>query len=585
VIDQPDRSAASKLHKFRMSDPAKESGKTQSVQLAAVLGSYWPLVFGRLGERAVAYVDAGVQKAAAHQIFDPTGVARFVNLCCAFGPNFEDKSENEWALAVLADERLGEWVKVHQLVVRSVGAFARRSADDQVILKALQQADTALLDAADALQNGSDADSGNLPRVACDIDAFEIRMLDFEWRHQYQNVGGVWQFVAVSGIEASFRLGADRLMPQQISILSRAASSGSSAGVQVRMVMHAHCDQDHHPRLRHIGTHGLSRWNGHLAKSVSWPVDVPAKTATTQAAEITLVEETFPAAGLLFADSCGLRDQGLPVGPLQTRLCAYPADQSLFTMSRKSSLEVSWPKTHQAIVDFESEPTLCRFERDGVAISTKNWVKGFQSSLQQNLSLGFSGLFSAWQARSESSAMRIAVSLLAGETALTWGWREGDNGIASKPVMRLLAEIDVRNQFQIELTGEIKLSDTRTRVKLKTQGEVPMKHSILREKETPGLIDALLPLNTRWQSKFEIEFEPFGSEVASMWHSVGAVSGTLNGEVGLRPKLTGSGWQWYARMNIAPVSVPVTVHDPLLGKTQQIVQLLPAVALVDWSFG
>jgi hypothetical protein len=568
-----------------MSEPLKSEVKTQFAQLAPLLADYWPVVFARLGERAGAYVDAAAKKAASHQIFGNTGVARFVNLCCAFGPNFEDKSENEWALALLADERLSEWIKVHQLVVRSVEALKRRSAEGQVTLKALVLADTVLLDAADAVQKSDDQSAGNLPRVACDIDAFEIRMLNFEWRRQYQNVGGLWQFVEVPGIEATFRLGVDRLLPQQISILTRAGLSEPGAGIQIRMVMHAHCDQDHHPRLSHLGTHGLAHWNGHLAKSVSWPVTTPAKSVADQTSEIILVEETFPDAGLLMAASCGLRDQGLPVGSLQTRLCAYPADQSLFTMTRKPNQEVSWPKPRQAAVEFENEPTLCRFERDGVAIPTKDWVQGFKLSLQHHLNLGFDKLFSEWQARIENPSMRTAVSLLAGQTALTWGWREGERGIASKPVLRLLAELDVRNMIFIELAGEIGLADTRTHVRLKIQGEIPVKRSVVREKETPGLIDVLLPLTERWQMNFEIEFEPFGSESASMWHSVGPVGGHLNGEVGLRPKLTGSGWQWFARLNMGALSVPVVVHDPLLGQTQQTVQLLPAVALLDWSFG
>jgi hypothetical protein len=70
-----------------MSELSKSIGKTQAAQLVTLLADYWPAVFARLGERAGAYVEAAAQKAASHQIFGNTGVARFVNLCCAFGPS------------------------------------------------------------------------------------------------------------------------------------------------------------------------------------------------------------------------------------------------------------------------------------------------------------------------------------------------------------------------------------------------------------------------------------------------------------------------------------------------------------------
>ena len=78
----------------------------------------WAELRGRLGGQLGEFVDVVARNAASHQIADDVSVARFLNLCCAFGPNFERKPENEWALALLADERLEERVKLHQLVVK-----------------------------------------------------------------------------------------------------------------------------------------------------------------------------------------------------------------------------------------------------------------------------------------------------------------------------------------------------------------------------------------------------------------------------------------------------------------------------------
>jgi hypothetical protein len=112
-----------------------------------------------------------------------------------------------------------------------------------------------------------------------------------------------------------------------------------------------------------------------------------------------------------------------------------------------------------------------------------------------------------------------------------------------------------------------------------------MKKIFAREKIVPALMDVLLQKTVRWQMPFQLEFDPIAVDDASLWSETGPCTGTLSGEVGLRPRQSGSGWQWYAQMSTDPVSVPLCIVDPVIGQTHQTLSLLPGVCLLDWSLG
>ena len=539
----------------------------------------------RLGGRATDYVEAAVKKAVTHKITADAGVARFVNLCCALGPNFEEKPENEWALALLSDDRLDEWVKVHQLVVRATGELTRRPQVGKGSPAQLLQADRALLDIEDAHQHAIAADAVTPARTACDIDTFEIRLLDVEWRREYRKVGSAWQLAAVQAFESTVRMGSGKPSVPVVCVLTSSSKQSSPARLQIRLATQFQCSQDRHPLASFAGSHGLWQWRGHHAKAVSWQVfALPRRIAPTS--EIPLAEETAPDTSLLTAASCGLRDEGVPTGTVQTYVWAYPAEQFLFSMLRKAGKELTWPRAPEAAAGaLALGTTTCRYERDGVALTSIDWAKGFQEGLQQAIDSGLEKMFVAWQGEAQNASMQTTCALLTGTTTLAWGWREGAGGLAGRPLMRVVGEFNVNHVIDIELTGEITMGVSRTRVRLTVRGNVPMNHQIARENEAPRLLEVLLPLASSLKLDFKVDFEPFAVEDAAMWSLIGAATGSLTGEIGLRPKLTSGGWQWYARMASEAVSVPICLFDPLLGQTHRTVQLLPAVNLLDWSYG
>ena len=479
-----------------------------------------------------------------------------------------------------------EWVRLHQLVVRSAAVLGRKPDDGRQFAAQFLRADAALIDIMDTQLRALDAEAALFPRAACDIEAVDIRVLEVDWRREYQLQSGVWQLVPVQNAPTQVRIVSGQPAPTQICVMTRTPGEAPLARLQIRQLLHSRCNQDTHPQLSHAGAHGLSVWLGHMAQSVSWVV--PALPAASRAAEagLVLIEETFPDITQLRMTTCGLRDEGIPFGVLQTYIYAYQAHQYFFTWNREPSDELSWPRAIDRAEGNLQGRTKCRAERDGRPIPCSDWEHGFDVSLNNAVVSGLDRLFSAWQQTTQVAAMKSTMSLLNGHAALTWGWREGAQGLVGLPFMRLAGELDLNNLISLELSGEVTVGETRTRVRLFVQGECPARQILKRESELPGLFEVLSELTMRWKLKFQLEFDPLAVETASLWCEAGPCSGSLNGEIGLRPKISGgSGWQWFVRLHTDAVSVPIGICDPVLGLTFKTVPLLPSMDLLNWSIG
>lgn len=553
--------------------------------------AHWPELGVRLADKLAAFVDLAIANAGAHGLVQKASVARFLNLCCAFGPHFERRPENEWALAILADDRLGEWVKLHQLVVRGATELKRRgaegnAADGRSASDQLLRSDRALLAAIDAEARADNSDAAPLAQLACDLEAVDIRLLEVDWRREYLIHDGAWQRVAITDPALSIRIGPGGPAPSLVCVLTRTPAAGVAARLQVRLLTHAVCNQDRHPQVVFAGEDGLSSWTGHNARAVSWHVYCHAAQPCINGLDVVLVEETVPRTSLLQATACGLRDEGVPVGPMQTFVWAYPADQWLFVWEREAAVQQHWPQPANVAPARPAAPTRCRIERDGVAVPSTRWARAFHDTLDPQLVEGFEALFAAWQEVTTDASMTVTAGLLTGHAALSWGWREGTQGLSGGPLMRVLTDVDLVNSIELLLAGEIAIGVTRTRIRLIVQGSAPMKQQLARERAVPTLLESLLPVVGRWRFAYRVEFDPVAVEQGALWSEAGPCVGALVGEAGLRPRTTGgSGWQWYARLDSEALAIPVCLHDPVLGQTRSTLALLPAVRLLDWSLG
>lgn len=546
----------------------------------------WPDLHARLGEQLDAFVALAANNATTHQIDKGDATLRFVNLCCAFGANFERRPENEWALAILADERLGSWVKLHQLVVQGATALKRRASSGAAASDQLLHADRTLLATLDQESFADNSEAVALARLACDLETVDIRLLELDWRREYRPADGTWRLVQLSDPVAPVRVGSGRAAPALLCVLAHAPQRGSAARLQVRLLTHAVCDHDHHPFVVYAGDHGLWSWRGHLARSVSWLVHSAAPVRAPNGLGLNLFEESLPQTSLLRATTCGLRDEGVPTGALETYVWAYSADQYLVECQRDAEQTWQWPR-YGAPAESGLEPlTRCRIECNGQELVSGTWVQAYHETLDLALVRGFDTLFTAWQSVVTDASMLLKVSLLSGRSTMTWGWREGPEGLAARPLMRTLGDLDLHNDIDLLLSGELLLGLTRTRVRLRLSGAAPLKQRFVRDRIVPGLTDVLLQVVVRWQFDYRLEFDPIAVDEGVVWRDVGSCTGSLNGELGLRPSVSGgAGWQWFARIDTEAVSAPISVFDPVLGETRRVVSLLPATTLLDWSLG
>ena len=569
-----------------MAAPAAIDTDGMQAEIAGFITLHWPELRARLGDLLDGFIDVACASAASHQIARGVLTARFVNVCCALGPNFERKPENEWALAILADERLGGWVKLHQLVVRASTELKRRASDGGNLSDPLLRTDGLLLDALDQNSRVANSDAVRAPRLTCDLEAVDIRLLELDWRREYRQQDGAWQRMPVAVANPSIRIGPGSSVPALVCVLTHAPGTGDAARLQVRLLTHAVCDQDHHPLVESAGEHGLWSWRGHQARAVSWLVDGPAPVPSANGLGVTLIEETLPRTSLLRAATCGLRDEGVPIGSVQTYVWAYPADQWLFVWQREPGASRQWPRPATAAPDQAAPATRVRIERDGVVVPSLRWATGFDETLDAELLRGFDKLFAAWQETTTEASMTVAATMLCGRAMLSWGWREGPEGLAGRPLMRVVGDLDLGHAIDIVLTGEVALGVTRTKVRLIVHGQATLRQQPTRDNAVPGLPEVLLAAAVRWSFDYRIEFDPLAVDEGALWSEAGPCTGAIVGEMGLRPRSGGGGgWQWFTRLDTQAVSVPVCLHDPVLGQTRLRLQLLPAMKFLDWSLG
>ncbi|MDG0835671.1 hypothetical protein [Roseateles saccharophilus] len=551
--------------------------------LIALIEAGWPDMAARLGERREAFVERVGEQARSQGLLDANSAARYLNLCFAFGPAFETRPENEWALALLVDERLGNWVKLHQLVHTGAEELARRGGEAQL----LRVNDARLIDALDRLAR-VDGDTPPLPRQACDIEALEFRALDLDWRREYRLEGGAWQHLPGPPPPPALRVGGGEPAVDRLCLLSQAASEGPQTLLQVRQALHGRCGLPvPHPQLRWLGGHGLMTAQGHAAQSTSWTVGALPPPAAAPGWGALLLQEPSPELTLLELNCCGLRDHGVPLGSQHLKVWAWPAQQWLLTWQRDRLLEQTWPRQASAPpLPPASQGLRLRLARDGAPRAAPKWAEGLGPGIEAALMAGAEKLFSAWSASAQSPRMSLRAGLFNGHAAMTWGLREGAAGLKSEPLLRFVGDFKLGMTLDLVLSGEIEQAGARTQLALRIALSTELALQLNRDTAEPPLAEVLEPVQQRVRCPVTLEFTPLASETGLLWSEFGPPTGALVGAFGLRQSPQGGGaWQWFLQLALEPVVAPMAVQDPLLGRSGQHVALLGSVALLDWSLG
>jgi hypothetical protein len=98
-------------------------------RLLPLLSKQWPERTAQLGADFRPLVDSRVNRAISYGIDTEASLARFVNLCFVWGPDFETRPEHAWAMKILKDSKLRGTLKVNEL------AFRTRIKLDQIKLE------------------------------------------------------------------------------------------------------------------------------------------------------------------------------------------------------------------------------------------------------------------------------------------------------------------------------------------------------------------------------------------------------------------------------------------------------------------
>ncbi|MFG6490131.1 hypothetical protein ACG04R_25890 [Roseateles sp. BYS78W] len=551
--------------------------------LVALIEAGWPDMAARLGDRREAFVTRVGEQARSQGLLDTNSAARYLNLCFAFGPAFETRPENEWALALLVDERLGNWVKLHQLVRAGAEELARRGGEAQLLLVN----DARLVDALDHRARVNEG-TPPLPRKACDIEALEFRALDLDWRREYRLEGGAWQHLAAPPAPPPLRVGAGEPTVERLCLLSQAASEGPQTRLQVRQAPHGQCGLPvPHPQLRWLGGHGLMACQGHAAQSTSWTVAALPPPAVPPGWGALLLQEPSPELTLLELNTCGVRDRGVPLGSQHLKVWSWPAQQWLLTWQRDRLLEQTWPRQASAPpLPPASQGLRVRLARDGAPRAAPKWGEGLGPGIEAALMAGAEKLFAAWSACAQSPRMSLRAGLFNGHAAMTWGLRESPAGLNADPLLRVVGDFKLGMTLDLVLTGEIEQAGARTQLSLRINLDTELAMQLNRDTAEPPLAEVLEPVQQHIRCPVALEFTPLASETGLLWSEFGPPTGALVGAFGLRPSPQGGGaWQWFLQLALEPVVAPMAVQDPLLGRSSQHVALLGSVPLLDWSLG
>lgn len=568
-------------------------------QLADHLAAQWPAMQERLGDRYPAFVELATQQALQRGLQGAVAVARYVNLWFVWGPAFHDKPGFEWAQGLLAAPREREWASVHQLVQRSL-AELQRLPDTRITPPSLAVADQRLIDRFAALgRHGAlhPPEPLPLPRLACDLEAVELRLLEPAVTEHYVLQAAAWQRAPLPAVPP-LRVDAAQPLPRLVAVLSSPPGTAAQTRLQLRSRTHAVCDGQAHPALLFAGTHGLWQWLGHETRAVSWPVASLQQADAPHGPGTAIGEETSPDIFKLELQTCGLRDQGDALGSLATQLWVWPAAQWWLEIERKAAeLQPVTPMQTpmQGPMQGPAQPpalrasTRCSVECDGQPQDAQPLRRAFEQGLDAASAGALQSLLAVWTKVPGLSAPRLdgQLALLTGRAAFTWGWKLGAGGLDGRAFLRLLGQIEMAAcQAELHFEGQLEAAGARARLVLHCKASAALKAAPRRELADPPLLPAMLTARQQFSLPLSAELTPLASDSGALLRLAAPCTGALVGEAGLRPRTSGgSGFEWFAQLRLEPAALSLTLHDPVLGLMAVPHTLWPAQTLIDWSLG
>jgi len=416
---------------------------------------------------------------------------------------------------------------------------------------------------------------GGAASTACDIDSVALQLTPAAGASRaYRCEGAEWHWAeaAQSAGHRSYTAqagGQPSRLPRRLHLSSPASGTGC-ARLHVRLMAEHRCDPALHPRVALAGPDGEARGyrsdNGDTTLELHAAAETPADGGgSPPAPEPVMAVETAARSSVLQLHSCGLLAGGGGLGGQRTEVFVYPAQQTLLAWRRHAGVALD----------------RCRVERDGLPLHEEAWSEGLRA-LDRQLADALARLGATWQRHRDiaGGAMQAAPVLLGGTAGLTWGWIADPAGPTAAPTFRVAGALDLLAcRLDLRLHGGLSLLGSSSHIQLQCPGQ-----AVLR------LRFDTLPAPAALQARFRLPFVADVQAVAQpdeavLLQATGPVEGAVVGSCGLRPRPDQSGLQWFCQLAVEAVSLPVAVQDPLRGRLDRRLPLLPAQDLLDWSLG
>jgi hypothetical protein len=504
--------------------------------LAPVLAGIWPAVAERLGPRWPAFVASAVERAAGHGLTACGEQADFVALCGLWGASFDARPGFEWAAEILRSPRLDGRLKIHQLLARARAELPATGPLNRPAFDAALQR-SAVIVAALERATGVFADTPEpAPLVTCDLATVRLAV----------------------GSADPLTLQDAPTEPLSLPVL---------APTTLKLAVDSLGGCGRHPELRHDGPEGRLHWHGPDARRL--PLSLPAPREA-EPGLTGIAHSPGPALHRFTLSSCGVREAGAPFGSLTVSVQAFARTAWHLGLRHGDWPAARWPEPEAA----PPAPLQLRLEADGRDVDTTPWQQQWLD-LQAQWRKGLDKLFDAWARDLAQPTMEAEARLLSGQARLAWAWRETPEGIA----MQASGRIDlVAAALQLSLAGQLRWGDSVAELRLQASGHTTWQQDV----------DPATPLESvacSWRHPLTLTLLPCLTGDPALLHARPGPAGALTGKAGLRPRPDGRGQQWFCRIELEPVVLPLSRLDPVLGEQRQPRPLLPALVLLDWSAG
>jgi hypothetical protein len=596
------------------SAPADAAWRALASQLGEQLAALWPAMPERLGERYDAFVEHALQQGELRGLKRFGAAARYANLCFVWGPAFQERAGFEWAANLLNNASAQEWAIGHRLVQRSLAELAKLP-DRRIAPEMLELADAQVVERFGGLGRRGELPTPQrqlpplpAPRRACDLEAAELRLLSRANEQRYAlSATGAWEREALP-LPAPLRAHVTQPLPALVALLSVTEQEPGPTRLQARAAFHAQCDDGVHPALSFDGAHGRWQWVGHETRAVSWPLHAQPQPVQPEGPGTAIAEETAPSIQRLQLQTCGLRDDAEPLGPLEAQVWVWPAAQWWLQWQRSAPTEAS---AGPQLVP-PASPMRVQVERDGQPQDSAALRQAFDRGLDAATTEAWARLLRAWvqgeglreglapptvppagtaPAPTPPPPTRLGMAqgegllaFLVGQAAATWGWQLGPGGMAERAFMRCVAALDLRAAVaQIRLDAELSVHGAAARIGLACGGESLLR-TVLRA-ESPALPPRAAAAGCRVALRlpWAATVVPLASPSGALLQDNGPCRGALVAEVGLRPRSrSGTGLEWFVQLLCEPVVLPMVVSDPVAGSVAFEQPLLPTLTLLDW---